>query len=200
MIAVTAEEPSGADIAKMVLRQRIRAARRAHLGARDRESDAQALATSVLAIVRRHVGDEVCRVAAYEARATEPPTDRLIARLSATGYDVIVPVTLPELDLDWRRSTTPGAAAQTLGRDAIGSARVVVTPALASDAAGHRLGQGGGSYDRALARRDPGALVVALLYDDELLATGEIPMRGHDMPVDAVVTPGRGVVSCRPEA
>ncbi|MYV65458.1 5-formyltetrahydrofolate cyclo-ligase, partial [Streptomyces sp. SID2131] len=58
------------------------------------------------------------------------------------------------------------------------------------DARGMRLGRGGGSYDRVLARlvragRDP-ALVV-LLYADEVV--GRVPEEPHDHPVHAVVTP-----------
>ncbi|WP_060884360.1 5-formyltetrahydrofolate cyclo-ligase [Streptomyces caniscabiei] len=53
-----------------------------------------------------------------------------------------------------------------------------------------RLGRGGGSYDRVLARlaragADP-ALVV-LLYDTEVL--DRVPEEEHDRPVHAVVTP-----------
>ena len=72
--------------------------------------------------------------------------------------------------------------------DAIHDARVIVAPALAVDRTGHRLGQGGGSYDRALARRSPTAHVVALLFDDEVLTAGEVPVDDHDLPVATVVT------------
>ena len=63
-------------------------------------------------------------------------------------------------------------------------------PGLAVDARGMRLGRGGGSYDRVLARleragADP-ALVV-LLYDAEIVE--RVPEEAHDRPVHAVVTP-----------
>ena len=65
-------------------------------------------------------------------------------------------------------------------------------PALAVDRSGIRLGNGGGCYDRALARVAPDVLVVALLHDGEL--TDEpLPAEAHDRPVDAVATPS-GVV------
>jgi 5-formyltetrahydrofolate cyclo-ligase len=65
-----------------------------------------------------------------------------------------------------------------------------VVPAVAVDRQGTRLGRGGGSYDRALARVRPGVLVVAALYDGELV--DRLPVQAHDRPVGAVVTPGGG--------
>ena len=59
------------------------------------------------------------------------------------------------------------------------------------DQAGNRLGRGGGSYDRALARVGPLIPVIALLYDDELL--GRVPAEPHDTPVRAAVRPGPGI-------
>ena len=65
----------------------------------------------------------------------------------------------------------------------------MLAPALAVDATGHRLGQGGGSYDRALARTD--APVLAVVFDDELIA--EVPTEPHDRLVSGVLTPVAGV-------
>lgn len=178
--------------AKADLRSRLRAGRRAAVALRDRDADAETLAESVLAVVRAHTQGQVCRVAAYEARLTEPPTHRLLERLRAAGYDVVVPVLRPDLSLDWTR---PGEV-RPLGAAALRAARVVVTPGLAVDREGTRLGQGGGSYDRALAGRAPGTLVVTLLYDGELV-DGPLPAEPHDALVDAVVTPGQGLVRCR---
>ncbi|GAB3693246.1 hypothetical protein GCM10028814_34080 [Angustibacter aerolatus] len=64
----------------------------------------------------------------------------------------------------------------------------MVAPALLVDRAGRRLGQGGGSFDRALARARPDALVVALLHDGELVE-GPLPVEPHDRPVHVAVTP-----------
>ncbi len=75
-------------------------------------------------------------------------------------------------------------------------ADLVLLPGLAVDrATGLRLGRGGGSYDRVLARIETGApagrarrpLLATLLYPDELL--DGVPAEPHDRPVDAVLTP-----------
>ncbi|SEG92148.1 5-formyltetrahydrofolate cyclo-ligase family protein [Thermomonospora echinospora] len=78
------------------------------------------------------------------------------------------------------------------GPDAIRAADVVLVPALAVDGTGLRLGRGGGSYDRALARVGSGILTVGLVYDHELVDT--VPAEPHDQRLRAVVTPSRGLV------
>jgi 5-formyltetrahydrofolate cyclo-ligase len=55
---------------------------------------------------------------------------------------------------------------------------------------GIRLGRGGGYYDRALRHARPGAVLVGVVFDDELL--DELPSEAHDMRVTAVVTPSGG--------
>ena len=74
-----------------------------------------------------------------------------------------------------------------LGVDSLAEADLVLVPALAVGADGTRLGRGGGSYDRALARVPADRPVVALLYDGELLPG--VPAEAHDRRVTAVVTP-----------
>jgi 5-formyltetrahydrofolate cyclo-ligase len=198
MIGVTASRSRPATAAtKAALRRRVRAGRRDRLTLRDAEAEAQGLADAVIALVATHSGGSVCVVAAYEARPTEPATHRLVERLTAAGHRVIVPVTLPDLDLDWRdagtgEETGPGAYR---GKDAIAEADVIVVPALAVDRDGNRLGQGGGSYDRALARCRDDALIVALVHDGELLDAGEVAVDDHDLGVHVAVTPSAGAVS-----
>jgi len=83
-----------------------------------------------------------------------------------------------------------------LGPAAIADADAILVPALAVDRGGHRLGRGGGHYDRTLAllsrlRADPLPPRIALIYDDELL--GAVPFDELDQPVTAIVTPGSGL-------
>jgi 5-formyltetrahydrofolate cyclo-ligase len=138
-------------------------------------------------------------VAAYLSVGTEPGTAALLAALAARSIEVLLPVVLPDQDLDWALAGTglaPGPQGlqepqgERLGRDAIARCALVVVPALAVDREGNRLGRGGGSYDRALART--AGRVVALLHDGEAVA--ELPVEPHDRPVHALVTPRRGLV------
>ena len=112
----------------------------------------------------------------------------------------LLPVLLEDDDLDWARydgELAPGRrgllepVGPRLGLDAIAACDLVLVPALLVDRRGNRLGKGGGSYDRALARAT--GLTVALLADDELVDE-PLPHDAHDVPVRAVATPGNGLV------
>lgn len=138
-------------------------------------------------------------VAAYVSVGTEPGTGPLLDALAAAGKRVLLPVLLPDGDLDWAVYDGPASLSRArrgllepdgprLGCEAVATADVVLVPALAVDRRGVRLGRGGGSYDRALARVPVGTFVCALLHDDELL--DEVPRAEHDRSVTAVVTPG----------
>jgi 5-formyltetrahydrofolate cyclo-ligase len=160
---------------------------------------ARAIADHLLATpdVRR-----AATVAAYVSIGTEPGTGPLIDQLVAMGRRVILPVVLPDLDLDWavydgpesleRRRGLLEPTGRRLGLEAVATADVVLTPGVAVDRTGMRLGRGGGCYDRALGRVPVGTFTCTLLYEDELLDQ-ELPAAPHDRPVTAVVTPA-GVI------
>ena len=80
---------------------------------------------------------------------------------------------------------------KALGSEALAGADLILIPALAASEDGTRLGQGGGWYDRTLPHRAPSAPIVAVVFDDEVLAGGRIPREPHDVPVDAIITPTR---------
>jgi len=159
----------------------------------------------------------VMTVCAYASFGTEPDTTELVDNLHAQGVRVLLPALLPDADLDWAvydgrfssgRFGLREPTGDRLGVDAIRAADVVLVPALAVSSTGYRLGRGGGSYDRALARltvRKTGSTqtsaqptqpaqshrpwVCALVYDHELDA--DFPIDPHDQPVDAACAPSR---------
>ena len=77
------------------------------------------------------------------------------------------------------------------------SADLVLVPALAVDQSGLRLGRGGGSYDRALARVGGQVPTIALVYDAELVPA--VPAGPHDQRVRMVARPAGGVTWLRRE-
>lgn len=75
--------------------------------------------------------------------------------------------------------------------NALAQADIILVPALAIDEDGVRLGQGGGWYDRALLTATEGTPIVGVVFDEELLPGGTLPMEPHDHLLDAVITPTR---------
>lgn len=178
--------------AKRELRTRVLAARR-RLTAEELDATATALAQHVLTLPQVVRGE--C-VAAYASAGTEPGTAPLLDALHERGVRVLLPVLLADDDLDWA-AYVPGRwrtgrrglrepDAPPLGVDAVADADLVLVPGLAVSTGGQRLGRGGGSYDRALARV-PGTVVTAvLLHVDEVGLP--VPTEPHDRPVDGAVT------------
>jgi 5-formyltetrahydrofolate cyclo-ligase len=66
--------------------------------------------------------------------------------------------------------------------------QLLITPLLAFDRDGYRLGQGGGYYDRTIAAlRAAGSLfVIGLAYAGQQIARA--PREAHDQPLDAILT------------
>jgi len=140
-------------------------------------------------------------IAAFVGIRGEPHTLPLLAALRARGVRVVLPLLRDDLDLEWAdydgdpATLTAGPRGvlhppgPSLGVDGIAVAELVLAPALAVDGEGRRLGQGGGSYDRALART--GAPALAVVFDDEVIA--EVPAEPHDRPVTGALTPAGGI-------
>ena len=61
---------------------------------------------------------------------------------------------------------------------------LVLMPGLAFDPQGHRMGYGGGFYDKFLAR-EPQHPTVALCYDFQMME--HLDTEDHDIPVDLVI-------------
>jgi 5-formyltetrahydrofolate cyclo-ligase len=144
-------------------------------------------------------------VAAYVSVGSEPGTLALLDALRTRDVHVLLPALLPDNDLDWGAYAGADSLAriqhggkmalfepvgERFGPDAVTAADVVLLPGLAVDARGMRLGRGGGSYDRVLARLERAGAhpaLVVLLYDSEVVE--RVPEEAHDRPVHAVVTP-----------
>lgn len=132
-------------------------------------------------------------VALYRPRGAEIDTAPLARALWALSCDLALPV-VETLDAPLAfRAWTPG---QPLRPDLVGSAaplpdaaearpELIVTPLLAFDAYGQRLGQGGGYYDRTFAAR-PEAARVGLAWAAQEVE--RLPAERHDIPLHGVLT------------
>lgn len=137
---------------------------------------------------------DVSKIGSYISYDFEPETSDINQEILSSGKTLFVPRLLKNNDLEWvswdgdkSKLITSGKTLEPVG-EAVNDLEldVIILPALHVDRSGNRLGQGGGSYDRALARSR--AWSIALLHRGEL--TSEIlPVEPHDQKVKAAATP-----------
>ncbi|GJF17913.1 5-formyltetrahydrofolate cyclo-ligase [Mycolicibacterium cyprinidarum] len=186
---------------KAQLRAEILAARRS-VTSRTRDAEAEVLASHLERFV--NPGQIVC---AYVPVGSEPGSLELIDALVRRDVVVLLPVarhdtTDTPLPLRWGRYR-PGELVDAafglreppqpwLPAHVVADAAVVLVPALAVDRQGVRLGRGAGFFDRTLLLAGPGASLVAVVRDDELV--DRLPSEPHDVPMTHALTPRQGVV------
>ena len=142
-------------------------------------------------------------VSGFSAIRDEIDAGPLLSRLHAAGHPLALPVMegkgLPLVFRAWSPGDAMGKVqwgiAEPLPDKQVLDPDIVLVPLLAFDAAGHRLGYGGGFYDRTLARLRAIKPVVAvgIAYDE--LKVDAVPHRSYDEPLDWVLTPS-GPIRC----
>ncbi len=142
-----------------------------------------------------------CVVSAYWPIGSEIDPRPLMIRLHEDGHPIALPVTPergnPLVFRAWRPDDTLEAAGfgtrVPLAVQPELTPRVLIVPLLAFDRAGHRLGYGGGFYDRTLTRlRQSGpVLAVGVAYAAQEVAA--VPRDGSDQPVDWIVTEAESI-------
>ena len=129
----------------------------------------------------------------YMSYNQEVRTMPILRQAQADGKRVAVPKVYGETDmrflwLDDPSRIAPGAFGIPEpvddGPEADDPAALVLMPGLAFDPQGHRLGYGGGFYDRFLAAEPHPT--IALCYAFQLLP--QLETEAHDIPVDAVLS------------
>ncbi len=115
----------------------------------------------------------------------------LMHALHARGHSIVLPQTTPRGQPLLFRHWTPGCAMITerFGTQCpdgpVGVPDILFVPLLAFDRRGHRLGYGGGYYDRTLATL-PGRRAIGFGFS--ALEVDSVPIGPHDHPLDAIVT------------
>lgn len=136
-------------------------------------------------------------VLAYAAFGAEVDLDPWLQALLATGAGVFLPwvdgqqlgiARVCDLDADlvpgWRGVREPRAIGRRPARpDRLDA---VVTPGVAFDRSGRRLGYGGGHFDRLLSTLRPETPVVGVAFEIQIIDA--VPTATHDRAVDVVVT------------
>ena len=141
---------------------------------------------------------EAGTVCFYVSLPMEVSTHAMIGDALASGKKVLVPaVDLKNKELhlkeirDFKKDLAPGTlgilepVSRTKSAE-LGEAQCFVVPALAFDVNGHRLGRGGGFYDRLLAQLPTEVSTIGLAFSFQVFP--EIPLQSHDRPVNMVLT------------
>ena len=183
-MAVPSPSPS---MAKDELRAIMRARRKAHvagLSMTDRAAEEDSLA--------RHLEPLVAAAATIGAYC--PTGSEIDPRLGLGGRTVGHP-SFGEGDDHFRfrtgpcEATGPHGIAEPLAGAAEIEPDLILVPLIAIDPAGHRLGQGGGHYDRVLARyRQQGATLVGVGWTSQRLAFA-LPADEWDVALDGFARP-----------
>jgi 5-formyltetrahydrofolate cyclo-ligase len=142
------------------------------------------------------------RLVAYAELAGELPLGPVIERARADGKALLWPRLRPDGGLDFApcervEELVPGRygvrePARTTPSATPGPDLLLLVPGLAFDAAGGRLGRGGGAWDRALVEAR-GAIAFGVGYEFQVV--NAVPREAHDRPVAALLTE-RGVRRC----
>lgn len=179
---------------------------RLEMRAKRRAIDPAWAASAGVAVQERVVGLDAfagaSAVACYIAMRTEVSLDAVITRCRSAGKTVAVPAWRRESGAYGMARLEPGATLvpgllgimEPAFPDWIASVDMVLVPGVAFDAAGGRLGRGGGYYDRILAEIGDKALRVGVAFDFQVVA--RVPVDRHDVRMDAVVTETK-VLQCR---
>jgi 5-formyltetrahydrofolate cyclo-ligase len=138
-------------------------------------------------------------VATFWPFGSEIPIGTLAAELAGRGTTVLLPylestdIALAAIDPHVEASTVPSGygprVPAVLAPVPVHRVDLVTVPGLAFDLEGHRLGYGGGHYDRLLHRLRDDALKVGVGFDVQVV--DEVPHDAGDERVDLVITDRR---------
>lgn len=180
------------EVAKRLLRRRAHRTRN-RIPPETREPAEARILERVLALPEL---SEPTTVLGYVSIRSEVGTPALLAGLGAAGHTVLLPRVEPDGGLTARHATNlePGAFGipEPTG-PAVPWAEIAVAlvPGLAFDRAGHRLGYGGGYFDRTLAAFR--GAIVGIAFSCQIL--DEVPAGPDDVDVDRIVTEDELIVA-----
>lgn len=132
----------------------------------------------------------------YMAMQDEVQLDELIAMVLKDGKKTVIPLVtgaglMEAVELSDMADLVPDKyGIKTVSEEkrrliAPDKIDLIIVPGVAFDKAGHRLGMGGGFYDRFMLRASR-AVRAALAYDCQLLVA--VPAEVHDLTVDYIIT------------
>lgn len=175
--------------------------RRQQLSAEAQQQAATALTTQVMAC---DIINSSQHIALYLANDAEIDTYPLIQALWQQGKSVYLPVLHPFvagylLFVRYDKDTLlypnkfgipePLPACHQLMP--VQQLDIIFTPLVAFDAAGNRLGMGGGFYDRTLSQLPPGSRCQVIGLAHNCQQVDAVPGEAWDIPLKQIITPGK---------
>ncbi|WP_353230149.1 5-formyltetrahydrofolate cyclo-ligase [Novosphingobium sp.] len=184
-------------LAKAQLRKTLRAARREYAAALDPRVAALVLKRPPAALAG--LVPAGATIGLYIATSGEAPALGYARHYHEAGHAIALPwFGGPDSAMEFRQwqsahidellETGPFGTGQPASTAPLVTPDVLFVPLVGFTAAGGRLGQGGGHYDRWLAAH-PEVPAIGLAWDCQLV--GDLPHEAHDRPLMAVVTPTR---------
>lgn len=131
--------------------------------------------------------DKTWQAGTFKSMKWEISTDPLNKWLTKLQVPQYLPVLSENGQLSWSNLDTQANPTSP-------SISVIFVPGLAFDKQGHRLGRGGGFYDRVLAilvKEIPFPLIVGLAMDAQIVE--HVPIEPNDVAVDFLCTPTLGL-------
>jgi 5-formyltetrahydrofolate cyclo-ligase len=192
-------DPERAAGEKESLRRRLRQVRQS-IPEQDRPGLVEQIETAVLSLPEMEAARTVMLFYSF---GSEVGTSGMAARVLGAGKRLLLPfldeeavMEAAEVRPDTPLTLTSYGPREPAHRVAVspGEVDVVITPGLGFDRRGHRLGYGGGHYDRYLERMSERALRVGVAFSVQIVR--HVPAGPRDQPVDVVVTDTE-IINCR---
>lgn len=182
---------------KAALRKKLRRARKDHAAALPREVSALVFNRPPAAVAA--LVPEGATIGLYRTDEGEAPAEGYARYFHEHGHTIALPrITTRDRPMTFHLHIDPydddalESGPMGLRQPAADTPEVepdvLFMPLVGFTAAGERLGQGGGFYDRWLAAH-PGAMAIGMAWD--IQEVDELPLEHHDRPLAAIVTPTR---------
>ena len=178
---------------KQLLRQQTLQAMQT-MRATQRQQWQQSLSEQVLVLCQQN---RYRRIACYWGFAPEFETPHLIEQLQTFGYQIYLPRILPQRQLAFHlyqgadelecvqgRIWQPQKNAPTISLNELD---LIIVPGVVFTMNGHRIGFGGGYYDRILARYT--GMTVSLVFPIQVVAEPIWQIEAHDQAVQRILLP-----------
>ncbi len=183
---------------KIELRQQLRHKRRefvAQLSSKQRQAAAQNLCCHVQEFLKEQPASIIAGFWPLLDEINTRPLLEALAEKHQIGLPVIIPQT-PVMEFHrWEPASALKTGAFNIpvphAAETLPQPDIVLTPGIAFDLQGHRLGFGRGHYDRCLAaiRQKKSIIVVGLAFDIQIV--DQLPFQVFDEPVDCLITDQR---------